>query len=88
MHNVKARRLEWEAKLELRTGAVEGATTAKPAKSDTDGFFAWQTKLMQDLESKYAKKAEPAAATNRVRSASNVDETLAPAMPTGMCAGL
>mmetsp|Transcript_24931 Transcript_24931/g.74825 ORF Transcript_24931/g.74825 Transcript_24931/m.74825 type:complete len:116 (-) Transcript_24931:105-452(-) len=63
------------------SSAVEGAATAKPAKSDTDGFFAWQTKLMLDLESKYATKAEPAAAEPAAaEAAAEPDETPAEAV--------
>ena len=51
--------------------AVAGSDAVAPKKNVKDGFFEWQTKLMDDLASKYAKTDDAAAPASTAAKASS-----------------
>ena len=51
--------------------AVAGSDAVAPKKNVKDGFFEWQTKLMDDLASKYAKTDDAAAPATTAAKASS-----------------
>ena len=51
--------------------AVAGSDAVAPKKNVKDGFFEWQTKLMDDLATKYAKTDDAAAPASTAAKASS-----------------
>ena len=51
--------------------AVAGGDAVAPKKNVKDGFFEWQTKLMDDLATKYAKTDDAAAPASTAAKASS-----------------